>query len=116
MMDLFAVFFMAVGVLFMLLASVGLLRMPDTYLRVHAASLAPTFGKIGVLIAMAFAFHDASTIIKAALTLFFLFLTAPLATHLMMRAAYRDKSPMSDLTKTDDYASFDGIGNAAPKN
>jgi multicomponent Na+:H+ antiporter subunit G len=104
MTNIFALIFMAGGVLFMLLAAVGMLRMPDTYLRSHTATLAPTLGKMGILIAVAFAFGSVAVTAKAILILVFLFVTAPVAAHLILRAAYHDRSPLSPLTRVDDYA------------
>jgi multicomponent Na+:H+ antiporter subunit G len=106
-LELAAIGFLLGGVFFMLLAVVGLLRMPDTYLRSQTTTLAATFGKIGVVLAVACTFGDVSVTLKAALSVIFLFVTAPIGAHLIVRAAYRDRSPLSKITRTDDYASRD---------
>ncbi len=93
------------GVLFTLLASIGLLRMPDVYLRSQTSTLAPTFGKIGVMIALAAHFGESDVTAKAVLTILFLFITAPIAAHLILRAAYRDRAPLAPVTVLDDYKS-----------
>ena len=103
MMDLVSLFFLASGVFFMFLAAVGFLRMEDTYLRSHVASMAPTLGKIGVLLALATAFEEGPVIAKSLLIVVFLFITAPVAAHLILRAAYHDLAPMSPKTVRDDY-------------
>ncbi|NCN40353.1 monovalent cation/H(+) antiporter subunit G [bacterium] len=93
------------GVFFMLLASIGILRMPDVYLRSQTSTLAPTFGKIGVLLALAAHFEGADVTAKACLVILFLFITAPIAAHLILRAAYHDRAPLADITVRDDYKS-----------
>ena len=44
------------GAFFMLVASLGLVRFPDLYTRMHAATKATTFGMGGILVATAIAF------------------------------------------------------------
>lgn len=91
------------GVLFMFLACVGILRMKDVYLRSQTSTLAPTFGKIGVMLALAVHFESAEITAKAVLIIIFLFITAPIAAHLILRAAYHDRAPLADITVRDDY-------------
>jgi len=92
------------GAGFILLAGVGMLRMPDLYTRLHAATKAPTLG-IGFLLA-AFALHFGAleTAVRAVLLALFLFLTGPVAAHLLGRAAYRIGVPASRHTELDDLA------------
>jgi multicomponent Na+:H+ antiporter subunit G len=103
MMHFLAIVFLVGGVLFMLLASIGFLRMPDTFMRAHVASLAPTLGKIGILLALAATFEEGSVVSKSLLIVIFLFVTAPVAAHLILRAAYHDRCPMSPQVVRDDY-------------
>lgn len=77
------------GVLFMLLAAVGVLRMPDTLMRMQAASKAGTLGVALIAIGAA-TWLGTMFAAGAALLLIVLFmLTAPVASHLIGRAAYR---------------------------
>lgn len=46
------------GTLFILIASIGVLRMPDLYTRMHAATKAGTVGLAALLIAVALSIHD----------------------------------------------------------
>jgi len=103
--DFLALIFLSAGVLFMLLAAIGLLRMPDTYLRSQVSTLAPTLGKIGILLAVAATFETGHVVSKALLIVVFLFVTAPVAAHLILRAAYHDRSPLDPSTVRDDYKS-----------
>lgn len=105
-MNLLAIVFLVAGVAFVLLAAIGFLRMPDTYLRSQVSSLAPTLGKICILLSVACSFDNGSVTSKAILIVIFLFVSAPVAAHLILRAAYRDKTPFSKNTVRDDY--FEG--------
>lgn len=76
------------GGLFMLLASVGVLRMPDVYMRISTATKAATLGAGCMLLAAAVHFGTISIISRALAILVFIFLTAPVGAHVMGRAAY----------------------------
>ena len=74
---------------FSLAAGVGLLRFPDVLSRLHAATKPQVFGLL--LVIAAIALHDRSWLTLAALLPVFVFqaLTAPIAAHMVGRAAYR---------------------------
>lgn len=76
------------GAFMMLLAGLGILRMPDLYTRMHASTKGPSLGLALILLAVALRFGDPALSTKALLTVFFVFLTAPVAAHLLGRAAY----------------------------
>jgi multicomponent Na+:H+ antiporter subunit G len=80
---------LVIGALFGLLAAIGVLRLPDLYTRMHAASKAGVVGAGLVLLALAFASGDAAVMLRAILGIVFLLLTTPLSAHLLARAAYR---------------------------
>ncbi|NNJ10750.1 monovalent cation/H(+) antiporter subunit G [Chloroflexales bacterium ZM16-3] len=86
--ELITVALTAIGVLFTLLASIGLVRMPDLYTRAHAVGKAGTLGIAGVLLGVAVAFGDLLTGLKMVALVAFFFLTAPVATHMLDRAAF----------------------------
>lgn len=77
------------GSSFALIAGLGLLRLPDFYTRIHAATKASTLG-LGLL-SVAFVVHLGSMEAgaQAFVLVFFVFLTAPVAGHMLGRAAYR---------------------------
>lgn len=79
---------MIVGSLFCLVAAVGMLRLPDTLIRMHAATKAGTLGAGCILMAEAVVAAELGTTIKAIAVIVFLLLTAPVAAHLIARAAY----------------------------
>ena len=78
----------AVGAVFCLLAGVGILRMPDIYTRMQASTKAGTLGIASIIIGVGLHFGDTFTGLEAGLVVAFLFLTAPIASHLIARAAY----------------------------
>jgi multicomponent Na+:H+ antiporter subunit G len=76
------------GAFFALVASVGILRLPDLYTRMHAASKAGTLGSGLILVALAVYAQDLATATRALAAVVFFLLTAPLGAHLLARAAY----------------------------
>lgn len=76
------------GSVFCLVAAVGMLRLPDTLIRMHAATKAGTLGAGCILAAEAVMAGDLGTTLKVAAVIIFLLLTAPVAAHLIGRAAY----------------------------
>jgi multicomponent Na+:H+ antiporter subunit G len=88
MSDLIVMIVSGTGALFILLASVGLVRMPDFYLRVSVTTKAATLGVGLVLAAAAIYFNDASVMSRVLAIISFLLLTAPVAAHMIGRTAY----------------------------
>jgi multicomponent Na+:H+ antiporter subunit G len=93
---------LATGGAFALLAAVGIVRMPDLYMRMQAATKAATLGVACVMLASAVHFGDLGTTARALLVVFFLFLTAPVAAHTIARAAYFVGAPLWEGTVTDE--------------
>lgn len=77
-----------IGAAFALVAAVGLVRLPDVYSRMHAASKAGTLGSGVMLLALAVVANDQATITRALAGILFFLLTAPIAAHLLAKAAY----------------------------
>lgn len=94
-------FLFAVGALFCVLAAVGMIRMPDLYLRMHSSTKAGTLGVGCVLAGVAVEFGSAVAFIEAGLVIGFLFLTAPIASHLIARAAYFERVPLWRSTRSE---------------
>ena len=80
---------MVAGAVFSLLAAVGVLRLPDLYTRMHAASKAGVVGAGLVLLAVAVESGEGSVVVRAVLGILFLLLTTPVSAHLLAKAAYR---------------------------
>lgn len=79
------------GALFCALGAFGLVRLPDVYLRSHAATKSATLGVLCVLLGVFLYFWLVldHVSIKLLLGIVFVFITSPVAGHLNGRAAYR---------------------------
>ncbi len=91
------------GALFVLFAAIGIIRMPDTYLRISVTTKAATLGVGLVMVAVMMYFWDTDVTSQTFVIILFIFLTAPVSAHLIGRASYFigvklwDKSVMDDL-------------------
>lgn len=81
--ELFISVFLVTGSLFILVASIGLLRMPDIYTRMHAATKATSWGIMLILVGVMIYFPTTAIIIKSLLIIIFLYLTTPVAANLL---------------------------------
>jgi multicomponent Na+:H+ antiporter subunit G len=94
------------GVFFVFLAGVGLLRMPDMFLRMSTATKASTLGLGLILMGTAVFFWELGITSRAIATSIFVLLTAPVSAHMIGRAAYSDGVPLWDKTKQDDLKEY----------
>jgi multicomponent Na+:H+ antiporter subunit G len=114
------------GLFFLFVGAVGVYRLPDAYNRIHAASKSITLGIIGVLLAAVlhlsapdddYTFGEAvAAATKAVLVIAFQFVAAPVASHMLARAAHLDGAPQYKGTMEDDLAEdgpHEGEGDAA---
>lgn len=76
------------GAIFSFIAALGIFRMPDLFTRMQAAAKTGTLGVGLVLVALAVHFSEIGVATRAALVILFLFLTAPIAAHMIARAGY----------------------------
>ena len=79
----------------------GIVRLPDVYTQLHAASKAGFLGIAAVLAAAAVQ-GDAAIIARAALIVALLAITTPVAAHAIARAAHRLEEPMRSLNAVDE--------------
>jgi multicomponent Na+:H+ antiporter subunit G len=89
MINIFICILSTIGALAILFASIGILRMPDFYLRLSVTVKAATMGVGLFLICAAIVFPDVEVAAKSTAIIFFLLLTAPVAAHMIGRTAYR---------------------------
>jgi len=92
------------GGLFSFIASLGMLRLPDTIIRMHAATKAGALGAGLIFIALAFHHFELATTLRALAAVTFILLTAPVAAHLIGRAAYCSKVTLWEKTWIDELA------------
>ena len=91
------------GGFFLFVAGLGIARLPDVLIRMHAATKAGTLGVGLVFGAAALYFGSTAETAIAILTIVFLLATAPVAAHAIARAAYRTNVPLSDRTHVDEW-------------
>jgi multicomponent Na+:H+ antiporter subunit G len=92
------------GTFFVFSSSLGILRFPDVYSRLHAATKSATLGVSGVMLAafLFFLFKENMVSGKLILGILFVLLTAPVSGHMISRSAYRTGVPLSDRTIKDE--------------
>lgn len=88
MIDIIAGVLLLVGGAFCLVAAIGLVRLPDVYTRMHAASKAGTLGSGIMILAIAIHAGTGDVALRAIAGILFFLLTAPISAHLLARAAY----------------------------
>ena len=93
---------MFLGATFLLLAAIGVFRMPDLYSRMQAATKAATLGIASMLLGVAIYFDELGVTTRALLVIVFFFLTAPVAAHMLGRAAYIMGVPLWEGTIRDE--------------
>ncbi|MBO6859227.1 monovalent cation/H(+) antiporter subunit G [Roseibium sp.] len=79
---------LVIGASFALVASIGIIRLKDVYMRMHAASKAGTLGSGVMLLALAVHAGDLAVVTRAIAGVVFFLLTAPISAHLLAKAAY----------------------------
>lgn len=87
-LNVLAAVLIAGGAIFMLVAALGVFRLPDLLTRMHAATKAGTLGAGLLLVAVAIFYGELSLTARAVATILFLLLTAPVSAHAIGRASY----------------------------
>ncbi|ANU16752.1 Na+/H+ antiporter subunit G [Planococcus maritimus] len=95
---------MGTGVLFSAVTALGLIRLPDVYTRTHAASKSSTLGVLSILLGtfVHFWFKEDIFNTQMVIAIAFLFITQPVAGHLIGRAAYMTGIKVAEETVRDD--------------
>lgn len=104
MIDLISFVLILGGTGLALLAAVGLIRFPDVFARMHAATKAATLGLLLIIAGAAFQVDSAGDIVKLLLVAALMFVTAPVAAHMIARAAYRTGRELDPATGLDELA------------
>jgi len=97
--------FLLMGSFSLFVAAVGLLRMPDVYNRVQTGTKASTLGAIlsfiGIGLLAVDHWDETNWIGRVIVLIIFILLTNPVSSHVLMRAAYAMKIPLSKVTSVD---------------
>lgn len=92
------------GAFFMLVAAIGVLKLPDLYQRLHASSKAATLGVALLLLGAALHSGNMGVVSRCLMTIVFFILTAPVGAHLITRVAYKYGEPLAKETLSDDWS------------
>lgn len=90
------------GAVLMVLAALGVVRLPDVMARLQAGTKAASLGLAFTFGGTALLHPDVPSVVKLALSMLFVFVTAPVAGHVIGRAAYRAGVPLWQGTFVDD--------------
>ena len=88
MVAILSIMFKSAGVVFLLVAAIGVVKFSDPFQRMHAATKAGTLGAGLVIIGSVIAHGELDAVVLGVMTVVFLLLTVPVAGHLLGRAAY----------------------------
>ncbi|MFC4558893.1 monovalent cation/H(+) antiporter subunit G [Virgibacillus kekensis] len=104
-LNILTAFFLLSGTFFIFSSSIGIIRFPDVYTRLHAATKASTLGIAGVLIGSFLYLYVSHDIVsgKLLLAIVFTLLTAPVSGHMISRAAHRHGVKPVTKNRTDEY-------------
>lgn len=102
MIDLLTALLALAGGFFAFAAALGVVRMPDLFIRMHASTKAGTLGAGLILAALAVHTWDLAVATRALAAFAFLLLTAPVAAHMIGRAAYRTGVPLWEASILDE--------------
>lgn len=86
--DIIAIIFLIGGAFFFMVGTIGLLRFPDFFTRMHATGKADTLGAGMILFGLALQVSEFSTAVKLILIVVFIFIANPTATHVISKAAF----------------------------
>lgn len=101
--DIISSIFILVGAIFMIISAIGMIRLPDFYIRNSASTKAVVLGVMLILSGVGIHFNDIMIFIEIFAILFFIFLISPLAAHIVARSAvitnvkFWDKTILKDL-------------------
>lgn len=87
--ELLVVALILVGSAFLTVGTVGLLRLPDVYNRMHATTKATTLGAASIFLAGTVSFGPVGEGLPSLIGIVFLFLTAPTGAHMISRSAQK---------------------------
>lgn len=104
MIELIIVLLILLGSIISMISAIGMIRFPDVYSRAHAATKSTTLAVLITLtgVFLYFLFVHGNMSVRLGLGIVFVFITAPVSGHILLRAAYRSKVPMAETTIKDE--------------
>lgn len=104
MIEIIVAILLIAGVIMLLISAFGLVRLPDIYTRSHGATKSATLGVLCTLTGVFIHFGALEGLysMRLFLGIVFVFLTAPVVSHVCCRAAYRSGVPLAEESVQDD--------------
>jgi multicomponent Na+:H+ antiporter subunit G len=103
MSDMVALILISIGVLFNIFGCIGLIRLPDVYNRLQAATKCVTLGCCSILLGVFIHYGLSDAGVKGLIAIPLLFFSATVAAHALIRGTYHFGVKMSDKSVKDDY-------------
>jgi len=103
--------FLVLGLIFVFLGMLGLVRLPDVYNRLHTTTKIGTLGAFGVMMSILLKVGFSPIGVKAITVGLFLLLTSPIAAHMIGRAAYRHGVCLCKESVIDEYEKACALNN-----
>ena len=97
-----AYIFIFLGLIFIFFGTLGIIRFPDLFTRMHATTKASSFGADLMLLAVVLEVQEFWIIFEAIIVILFIFVTAPVASHMIGRAAYFLQIPLWEKNVVDE--------------
>jgi len=107
-LDVLAAVCLGIGVLLAVVAALGVLRLPDVLTRLHAAAKPQALGVVLVAVGVGLAVRTPAAVGVVTLVVVFQLTTAPVAAHMVGRAAYRTGKVRHDLLLVDELSELTG--------
>lgn len=104
--EIISSFFILAGVTFIVLSSIGLLRLPDFYIRISVITKAITLGITLILLGIGIYFNDLVISSKVLTIISFMVITSPVSAHIIARAAIKKKVPFWKKTILKDFQPY----------
>jgi len=103
MSDTISLIFIIIGVVFDLFGCIGLIRLPDVYNRLQAATKSVTLGTCSILFGLFIRYGFSAIGMKVLIAIPLLFFASTVAAHALARGAYISGTKLWDKTVIDDY-------------
>lgn len=107
-MNIIIILLLLIGTFFIFSSAVGIIRFPGVFTRLHAATKAPTLGIISILIATFLFLYGSHQLVsgKLLLAILFIFLSSPVAGHMLSRAAHKSGVKPYLRHREDEYEDY----------
>lgn len=107
-MNIIIIFLLLAGTFFIFSSALGIIRFPGVFTRLHAATKAPTLGIISILLATFLFLYGSHQLVsgKLLLAILFIFLSSPVAGHMLSRAAHKSGVKPYLRHREDEYEEY----------